>query len=263
MLDLPGLLFTNPLSGRPSGIVVLSVLISTLAAAPIGMLLALLAPGRSVVALTLRGLALMVAVAAAEAAMLSATPYLVAIGYRTLGIALGVIGLRWLRTRDPHRLLALLARLAAWLVLPYLAAVLFVNGLLTPGWRTVPEAMAALDRRGLLPFWHWYIVAKERTAQSLVAHLITFAPIGTLIWLRRGASRGGPCLAAKVLAKSAALAADGNRLRWFKPGLQPDFSDIAVAGIAACRRLLAAAAQRWPLFEQGDPGRDPNRCGWR
>jgi hypothetical protein len=265
LAELPALLRAIPGAGRPTGIRIIIVAASTAAAAPIGMLLALVAPGRSLARLALRGLALMAAVTLAEAAMLSATPNLLAIGYRTLGIAAGAALLRWLQARDPHRLRAALGRLVPALVLPYIAAVLFVNGLLTPGWRSVPEALAALDARGLLPFWHWYIVTKEHAAQSFVVHVATFAPIGMMIWLRYGRVPAGSFLAG-TLAMQLSLAMEIGR--WFKPDLQPDFNDVLVAGLAAVatyrlmprlQLLLEQAIWRLPLLASSAAAVPPPR----
>ena len=246
LMELPALLTAMPAPERPAVMRIALVLMSALSTIPVGMLLALLAPRASVLRHVVVGLLLMAAVTAAEAAELSGAPHLVAIGYRTAGIVLGVLFLRGLRARDPVRLRAALARLVPMVVLPYIAAVLFVNGLLTRGWRTVPEAMAALDRRGLLPFWHWYIVTKMHAAQGLVVHAATFAPIGVMIWLRRGRTRGGAWLAA-ALAVPFSLAMEVGR--WFKPDLQPDFNDLLVAGVAAVAAYLAMP-RIWRLFEE-------------
>ena len=58
-----------------------------------------------------------------------------------------------------------LARIVPLMILPYLVAVAFVNGLLSPQWRTLPEDLAALDEFGLLPFYHHYIVSKAHAAE--------------------------------------------------------------------------------------------------
>ncbi len=246
LAELPALFVAMPAADRPPGIRLVLIAMSTLSTVPLGLLLVLLSPRGSLLRHAFVGLLLMALVALAEAAELSATPYLLAIGYRTVGIVLGVLLLRAVRARDPARLRARLARLVPALVLPYIAAVLFVSGLLTRSWRTVPEAMAALEWRGLLPFWHWYIVTKEHAAQSLVVHLAIYAPIGVMIWLRRGRTRGGAWLAA-ILAIPFALAIEVGR--WFKPGLQPDFNDVPVAAVAAVAAYLAMP-RIWRLLEQ-------------
>jgi VanZ family protein len=246
LAGLPALFLSMPAADRPTSIRILLVVMSTASTVPIGMLLGLLSPRGSLLRHAFVGLVLMTLVAAAEAAELSATPYLVAIGYRTFGILAGAVLLRGLRARDPARLRALLARLVPALALPYIAAVLFVSGVLTRSWRTVPQAMAALEWRGLVPFWHWYIVTKEHAAQSLVVHLAMYAPIGVMIWLRRGRTRGGAWLAA-VLAMPFALAMEVGR--WFKPELQPDFNDVLVAGVAALGAYLAMP-RVWRLVEE-------------
>src|SRR5262249_34979037 len=111
LASLPALFLSMPAADRPPGIRLVLIVMSTASTLPVGVLLGLLAPRAPLLLQALLGLLLMTVVAAAEAAELSATPYLVAIGYRTFGIVLGAVLLRALRARDPARLREALARL--------------------------------------------------------------------------------------------------------------------------------------------------------
>ena len=153
-----------------------------------------------------------------------------AIGYRTAGIVIGGVLVKRLEGRDPAPWRRLLARLVPWLVPPYVLAVAFVNDLLSPQWRDPAEARAAFDPHGWLPFYHHYIVTKAHAAQSIAAEIVAFAPIGVMIALRRGGGRA-PVSAAAIAASLFSLAIELGR--WFKPGLQPDFTNIIIAAIAA------------------------------
>jgi hypothetical protein len=91
-------------------------------------------------------------------------------------------------------------------------------------------AFAALDEFGLLPFYHHYIVSKARATESVVVHVLIFAPIGVMIALRRSSGRIA-VWAAAIIAALFSLAIEFGR--WLKPGLQPDFSNAIIAAVAA------------------------------
>src|SRR5262249_48623099 len=74
------------------------------------------------------------------------------------------------------------------------------------------------------------MVSKAHAAQSVAVELLTFAPIGVMIALRRDLGRSEIWLAA-VTAGLFSLAIE--TVRWFKPGLQPDFSNAIIAAAAA------------------------------
>ncbi len=90
--------------------------------------------------------------------------------------------------------------------------------------------MRALDQRGLLPFWHYYISTKAHGAKSFMVHALTFAPIGIMIWWCRERWAGGGIFSA-ICAFFFSLGIE--TCRWFKPGLQPDFSNPMIAAAAA------------------------------
>jgi VanZ family protein len=111
-----------------------------------------------------------------------------------------------------------------------------MNGLVTSHWRSFDAARAALDVRGLLPLWHYYIVSKTQAMASLAVHAVMFAPVGVLLSLRGKSPRAGAIQAAMIAFVFALLVEIG---RWLRPGLQPDFNDAVIAAVSA---WLAARA---------------------
>jgi glycopeptide antibiotics resistance protein len=237
---LPHLLLAWPAEGRPIPLRILVVSAETAATVPVGVMLALMSRRRSLFKMAVTGFAMMSVVAMLTMLVLTATPSLWAVLYRTVGIVIGAAIVMWLEGRDPTRWRRVLARFVPLMIPPYVLTVAFVNGLMSPHWRSVPEALAALDEFGLLPFYHHYIVSKAHAAESVAAHVLIFAPIGVMVALRRGGGRG-EVWTAVILAALLSFAVEVGR--WFKPGLQPDFSDVIIAAVAA-----GLAAKLTPAF---------------
>jgi VanZ family protein len=237
---LPHMLLSWTGEGRSTTQRALVVLADTASTVPLGVMLALSSRRRSLFRIAVAGFVMMSVVTVLTMLVLTATPSLIAALYRTVGIVIGAAMLMWFEGQDPVRWRNLLTRLVPLMILPYVLAVAFVNDLLSPHWRSLPEALEALDRSGLLPFYHHYIVSKAHAAESVIVHLLTFAPIGVMVALRRGSGRAEVWTAA-ILAALLSVAVELGR--WFKPGLQPDFSDAIIAGAAA-----GIAAKLTPAF---------------
>jgi VanZ family protein len=237
---LPDMLLSWTGEGRSTPLRAVVVLMGTAATIPIGVLLAMKSRRRSLFGIAVTGFVLMSAVTVLTMLVLTATPSLIAIVYRTIGIVIGAALLISLEGRDPVRWHNSLRRLVPLLIPPYLLAVAFVYDLLSPHWRSPPEAFAAFDVYGLLPFYHFYIVSKAHAAESFAAHVVTFAPIGVMVALRRGEGRAAVWTAG-ILAGLLSFGVEFSR--WFKPALQPDFSDVIIAAAAA-----AIAAKLTPAF---------------
>lgn len=247
---LPHLLLAWPGTGRPAAVRIGLVLAGTAATVPLGVLLALRSRRKSLLGIAAAGCVLMSAVTVLSLFVLSTAPSLAEIPYRTAGIVVGAVAARRFEGQDPARWRLMLARLVPLTIPPYLAALALVNGLLSPHWRTVPEALAAFDGHGLLPFYHEYIVAKAHAAQSVAVQAICFAPIGVMIALRGGDGRRGRGHGSIAGAASIAfvLSLAIEMARWFKPGLQPDFSNAIIAALAA-GLAVRLTALFWRLLE--------------
>jgi len=236
---LPQQLFSWPGAGLSTMHRAVWILAGSAATAPLGVFLALRSTRRSLFKIAIVGFLAMSAITLVTMLVLSAAPSLISVVYRSAGVVIGAAVTTWFEEQGSTRWRNRLARLVPLAILPYVLAVFFVNDLLTPHWRTVPQALAALNPFGLLPFYHHYIVSKAHAATSVAVHLLTFAPIGVMVALRRGAGRA-EVLMAGILAALLSFAVELGR--WFKPDLQPDFSDVIIAAVAAgiAAKLTAA-----------------------
>ena len=230
---LPTALLSLPDAERPHGLQIVLVAATAIAAMPLGMRLTLPAdrgepPSLTRIAIT--GAVLLAILFGATLFILSARVSVATFGLRLLGVVGGAMLLRWLAARDPRWLRYRAGRMLPFLVPIYLLLLVYANGLLTRGWVTPDQALAGLDPRGLLPLWHDYIVSKAHALQSDVVHVAMYAPIGVMIWLRRGGTWRTAFVAA-VMAGLLSLAIELGR--GLKPGLQPDFNEVLIGAIAA------------------------------
>lgn len=236
MSALPGILFSLPGQGRAFPIRVVLIVAATLSAVPLGMLLKAQRPTWSVRRVAIAGFFILFSVFFLGLFILSANPQIFSLIYRTGGIVLGAHFMRQLAGRDMVGWQWRLSRLVPGAALVYLLALLFVSDVLN--FRVVPyeRAVEAFDSRGLVPFWHYYIVSKARGAEAFVVQMVMYAPVGVMIWLRRGERAGGP-LTAGMLALTLSLIVE--LARWLKQGYQPDFTDPLIAALAAALAVRA------------------------
>ena len=235
--------------GRPPVVRIVVILGGILAMAPVGALLTIVERGRLYVGRTTGdatwiGFCSMAGVYAATCLLLSGSPSLAAIAFRTAGIALGAWTMHWLTRQSPDRIRHDLARFVPWAIPAYLGTVAAVNGLLSFEWTTPSEAADSFYIYGLIPLYNYYIVTKPQAAKNLIGHAILYAPIGIMIWLR-AKQRGGK-VAAFVLA--ALLSATVELGRFLRPGLVPDINAVPLAGIAAWS-VAAAMPSVWRMME--------------
>jgi VanZ family protein len=225
---LPDSLFSWPGADRPRGVQLILILANVAETIPLGILLAL--RRHSLWGSTVIGLLMMLAITVATSFVMSATPFLVSIFLRTIGISTGASVAVRLKHVDLAKLRLLLAKLVPYFVPLYVIGVLYINGLLSNHWRTFEEARAAINLRGLLPLWHYYIVSKAHGMASLAVHTVTFVPIGLLVSLRKDRDYSGAGLAA-VLAGVLSFAVEVGRA--MKPGLEPDINSVLIAAASA------------------------------
>jgi len=224
--------------GRPIVVRVAVTIGSILAMAPVGALLTIagrgrVIVGRSVGAAAWIGFCAMTCVYLLTIMVMSGTPSLPAIGFRTLGIVAGAWTMHWLTRQDPEQIRWTLRRLVPWIVPLYLLALFAVNGLLSVNWITPETAATDFYDLGLYPLFNYYIVTKAQAAKNVAAHVVMYAPIGVMIWLwadQRGRT------AAFILA--AALSTTVEAGRFLRPGLVPDINAIPLAGVAAWSALV-------------------------
>jgi VanZ family protein len=243
---LPDMLLAFPGEGRPLYMRFLLVFAGIVAAVPIGMFMAVRGRNRSTGRLLWRGFWWMVLVTVVSMFVLSATTYLLAIAYRTLGVYLGIRFIAKIHGKDLRKRHYYFARHVPMAFAIYVLAVALISDLFTSQWSTSNQALNALEPRQFLPFWNFYIVSKARASESIVAHIIVYAPIGVMVWLRRGFWARGATFSAALAFGLSMLMEIG---RWLKPGLRPDFSDPIVAAIAA-GVMFKAMPYLWKMFER-------------
>jgi hypothetical protein len=177
--------------------------------------------------------------------VLSSQTHLVSIIYRTAGILIGAGLIRKFEEWDLGQLRAFLNRMVLPVIPLYVLAVIFINGLLSPHWQSLNEALATLDYRSLIPLWNDYIVSKAQAAASTVSHFLMYAPVGVMVWLRCGGRRRELYLAATVAFVFSFLIEVG---RWLRAESSPDFTE-AVVGACAAGWSVALMQWLWSMFE--------------
>ena len=243
VMGLPRVLLSLPDATRPLGVQIIMFIATAVTAVPLGMRLCLpSARGQSpsLARVVATGAALLAILFGASLFILSARASFATYGLRLLGVVAGAMLLRWLAARDLRRLRYWAGRGLPVMLPLYLLLLVYANGLLTRAWVAPEQALAGLDLRGLVPLWHDYIVSKAHALQSDVVHVAMYAPVGVMIWLRRGGTQG-TALAAGVMAGLLSLAIELGR--GLKPGLQPDLNEVLIGAIAAY-----AANRVMPIF---------------
>jgi hypothetical protein len=257
LAELPHLLFAVPGAGRQFPWVMIAAVLAAVETAPLGMLIGFHCRRHCVLVAGVIGLCGMAGICLLQMVILGATPSIIAVLYRSFGIVAGAVTVRSITLLRLLRWRLALARAVPGLALFYLLAVLLTKDVAGADWRTPEEAWAALDVRGLWPFWHAYIVSKPHAVQSIVAHVVMYAPIGVMVWLRRGDRQHGRVLATTLAVTLSSVVEIG---RWFRPGLQPDFTNLIIAGCAAwfaiplSEWMWRALAESFPI-----PGLPPIR----
>jgi VanZ family protein len=220
---------------RPLRVWLAVTLAGIVSTAPVGALLTLtdrsgrLYLGRSTSAAAWAGLFLMLIVYALTTLVISGSASLPTVAFRTIGIALGAWSLHFLTRQDSEQVHDELGALVPWAVPIYLLTLFSVNGLLSFDWIGAEQAERGLYGLGLLPLFNYYIVTKAQAAKNIIGHVVMYAPIGVMIWLRvrHGTGRGTSFFLAVLLS---AIVETG---RFFRPGLVPDINAVPLAGIAA------------------------------
>lgn len=239
-------LFSLPGEGRSPSLRVVLLVVETLAAAPVGMFLAVRGRQRSTFRLLLRGFWLMVLMTFLQLWVMSADVYLASIAYRTLGAYLGIRFIARIHGKDLRKRHYYFSQYVPLAAVFYILAVAFISELFSSEWIGFDQAMNILEPRQLLPFWNFYIVSKAQATASVVAHLAIFAPIGVMVWLRRGFWGQGAVFSAFLAFPFSMLMEIG---RWLKPDFRPDFSDPVIAAIGAAV-AFKAMPYLWRMFER-------------
>lgn len=245
-LELITILGSAPGAARQPGHQFLVFIADILSTVPVGMFLAVRWRNSSFRSVAFRAFGMMVLITIMQLFVLGAEPFLIAPVYRTLGALVGIYAIHKIAGKDLRKRHYYFARFVPIAFPVYVLLVMFVSGLFTSQWWTSEEAVNALEPRQFLPFWNYYIVSKAHAAQSLVVEFFMFAPIGVMIWLRRGFWARGALFSA-TLAFGLSMLMEIGRL--LKPGLRPDFSDPLIAALGAAVAFKAMPIL-WRMFER-------------
>jgi VanZ family protein len=229
--------------GRPTVVRAVLIVADIVAMMPAGALLTFMGRprlfiGRSTAAATGLGFLAMFAVYALTILVISGAPSLPAVAFRTLGVALGASTMRALTRQSAESVRHGVAMWVPWIVPIYLLGLAAVNGLLSSDWTTPEAGYAAMGQRSLFPLYNYYIVSKSSAAKNIAAHVVMYAPIGVMVWLR--AKHDGGRGVAFVLASLLSLAVEFGRL--LRPGLEGDINAVPLAGISAWAAAAAMPA---------------------
>jgi VanZ family protein len=245
-LELFDILPSVPGEGHNATYKLLLVIADTLAAAPLGMYLAVVGRQRTTRRLVWRAVGLVFLIFIAQLFILGSEPFLVSLVYRTAGAMIGVLFIQRIKGKDLRKRHYYFSRYLPVAIPVYLVLVMFVSGVLSSQWWTLDEATNPLEPRQFLPFWNFYIVSKAHAMQSLVVTSMIYAPIGIMVWLRRGFWSSGTKFSA-FLAFTLSLLMELARM--MKPGLRPDFSDPIIAAVAA-GIAFKVMPFLWRMFER-------------
>ena len=224
------LLLGWPASGRPIMIRLVLIAVDMLAAVPLGFLLGLRARRASISTLGMVSAVVMTSIVTVKIFLISGTPYLVSIFYRTVAMLAGIELSRLRHVDWIQRLRPCLQRALPILIPLYVLTVLGVNGLLRINWRSFEEVKAQFTNTlGLLPFWNWYIVSKAQAMRSLVVHIIMYLPVGLMLSLRKKEQPGDAWRAAVIAFIFALLVEAG---KCFAPDQGVDFYEAVPAALA-------------------------------
>lgn len=245
-LELFNILFAVPGEGHNRTYKLLLAIADTATAAPLGMYLAVVGRQRTTRWLVWRAIGVVFLIFFAQLFVLGAEPFLVSLFYRGAGAIMGVLLIQRIKGKDLRKRHYYFSRYLPAAIPIYLLLVMFVSGILSDRWWTLDEATNALEPRQFLPFWNFYIVSKAHATQSLVVTSMVYAPIGVMVWLRRGFWSSGTAFSASL---AFTLSLTMELLRMMKPELRPDFSDPIIAAIAA-GAAFKALPFLWRMFER-------------
>ena len=244
---VPDTLLALPGSGQSPAVRVILIAVAAAAFVPVGVLLTFVRNGvyqvrRTLPSIAGRGLLITTGLYCLAALVMSASPVVPSILYRTGGIVAGAAAVHWLARQDPGLLLQRLRGLVPWAVCPYLVCVLLVNHLFSTHWLSVSQSVAHAYPLGLLPLFDYYIVTKAQAAKNIVGHAVLYMPVGVLLWLRQaspapGWESSGRRVGGLAFVMAALLSFLVELARYMRPGLEGDINAVAVAGLAS---MLAA-----------------------
>ncbi len=134
-------------------------------------------------------------------------------------------------------------RAAPFAALPYLAAVLAVNGWFSRPWINLTDGLARLVNVKIMPFYYHYFSSEAAAMASLLAMAVMYAPIGIFLWayhLVKSRQAAPKFLLTAVFTGCFSLLIEFGKL--MVPPKHPDFTNVLI-GITGA--ILAWALVHW------------------
>jgi VanZ family protein len=183
----------------------------------------------------LRGLALGLAIEAAQFFLFSGVSQGVSVLSRVVGVVLGATWLRGAVRGGWPALRALVQRAAPWGLLPYAGALLLANGWFRSPLHGLAGAAATWQELRLLPFYYHYYTSEAVALVSLLSVVAMYLPVAAWVW-----ARGGSAALAAGVVGLLALAVEGSKL--LLGGMHPDPTNVLIAAAAAAVMVNAVRA---------------------
>jgi VanZ family protein len=233
---------------------------------PLGMLVAFLAGWSGRTALwrgALAGVLLGALVEGAQMALVSGVSQGASVLSRAVGMGLGAALAVLLATMRLAVLRQHAVRWGAWLLVPYLALLLFASGWMRGPWQGLAAATAQLGELRWVPFFYHYYTTEAAALYSLGAVALMYAPLAAWAWARGW--RAGPTLGAGLLL---ALVVETGKL--FVAGQRPDPTNLLIVagtvglvwqGLQALSTPRAAVPPAPAAARGGDTRPAPGRPG--
>ena len=221
-----------------------ALVVETLAAAPLGVLLGMIAGSRqptlargfsygASLGIVIEGLQLFLASGITQGSSLLT---------RGVGLALGLAACRLSRDFSLARYRTKLEPAVVFASPVYLLVLLGLSGFFGATLETRWTAMAKIREVHFEPFYYYYYSSNTAALYSLLVHAGAYAPIGIAVWVFAGAR---PRLALWMSLLVALVAASTTEaLKLFLRGKHPDPSDVliaAAAAVAACAAVMRVA----------------------
>lgn len=124
--------------------------------------------------------------------------------------------------------------------IPYLIALLAMNGWLTGRWLSLAEGIGKAQELHLAPLYYAYTASIGRVVASVLLNLLLYAPIGLAFWLWPRKQLKILCARDIVLVASISglVAAVVEFGKLFLYGKHPDSTNVCIAALAATTSLL-------------------------
>ncbi|MGX2040169.1 VanZ family protein [Methylocaldum sp. MU1018] len=213
------------------------------AIAPLGVLVALAAPGLGYRRIFLAGAALSLILELLQLLLASGVSQGISILWRGAGLTAGAAIGRILLRHGPLPLAWIVKTVLPFAVLPYILSLTALGGWFSTAWLPLDEAVARLADIRIMPFYYHYFTSEQAALVSLLAQAGMYAPIGLAGWavcIQKPGKGNSGALQAAFVAAALALPVELGKL--LVPPKHPDFTNLLIAATGAA---LAYSLAHW------------------